>query len=88
MNLQDMSEIIRTERKRRGLTAQTLAQLANVDRTLISKLENKKLPELGYAKVSRILAILGLELSVRPERGLPTLDDLQRENLLNHHEYH
>jgi transcriptional regulator with XRE-family HTH domain len=83
MNLQDLGETVKTERKRRGLTAQTLAQLANVDRTLISKLENKKLPELGYAKVSRILAILGLELSIRPEGGLPTLNDLQRENALN-----
>lgn len=83
MNLLDLSETIRSERKRRGLTIQSLAQLAHVDRTLISKLENKKLPELGYAKVVRLLAILGLELSVRPTGGLPTLDDLQRENALN-----
>ena len=83
MNLLDLSETIRSEHKRRRLTIQSLAQLANVDRTLISKLENKKLPDLGYAKVVRLLAILGLELSVRPTGGLPTLDDLQRANALN-----
>ena len=80
MTLLELGPYIRQERKRAGLSMQALAEMAGVDRTTISKLENQHLPEMGYAKLERVLAILGLEFSVRPVDGLPTLKDLQREN--------
>ncbi|WP_303290731.1 helix-turn-helix domain-containing protein [Marinobacter sp. SS5-14b] len=80
MTLLELGPYIRQERKRAGLSMLALAKMAGVDRTTISKLENQHLPEMGYAKLERVLAILGLEFSVRPVDGLPTLKDLQREN--------
>lgn len=80
MKLQELGDFIRTERKRAGLSLQSLAQLAGVDRTLLSKLENQRLPEMGYTKLERVLGVLNLELTVRPSDGLPTLRDLQRDN--------
>ena len=78
MDLAELAVLIRTERKRAGLSMQSLAELAGVDRTTLSRLENQRLPELGYAKLERILAVLGLEFSVRPAGALPTLNDLKR----------
>ncbi len=66
MDLTELAVLIRTERKRAGLSMQSLAELAGVDRTTLSRLENQRLPELGYAKLERILAVLGLEFAVRP----------------------
>jgi len=77
--LRIISVLIRTERKRAGLSMQSLAELAGVDRTTLSRLENQRLPELGYAKLERILAVLGLEFAVRPAGALPTLNDLKRD---------
>ncbi|MBR9870845.1 MAG: helix-turn-helix transcriptional regulator [Gammaproteobacteria bacterium] len=81
MTLLDLGPYIREERKRAGLSMQALAEMAGVDRTTLSKLENQRLPEMGYAKLERLLAALNLEFSIRPVGGLPTLKDLQRERL-------
>lgn len=80
MLLSDLGLFIRKERKAAGLTIQRLSELADVDRTILSKLENERLPEMGYAKLERVLNILGLELTARPTPSLPTLNDLQRQN--------
>jgi transcriptional regulator with XRE-family HTH domain len=80
MQLSDLGLFIRKERKAAGLSIQTLAELAGVDRTTLSKLENQRLPEMGYAKLERVLAVLGFELATRAVQGLPTLNDLQRQN--------
>lgn len=80
MTLLELGPFIRQQRKRAGLSMQALSDLAGVDRTTLSKLENQRLPEMGYAKLERVLAVLGLAFSVGPAGGLPTLKDLQREN--------
>jgi len=80
MLLSDLGLFIRKERKAAGLSIQSLAELASVDRTTLSKLENERLPEMGYAKLERVLAVLGFELSAQTVQGLPTLNDLQRQN--------
>ncbi len=80
MLLSDLGLFIRKERKAAGLTIQRLSELAGVDRTILSKLENERLPEMGYAKLERVLSILGFELTARPTPSLPTLNDLQRQN--------
>lgn len=78
MNIQDVGVFIRTERKRQNLTIQRLAEQAGVDRTLLSKLENQRLPEMGFAKLERILSVLGSELMLMSSGGLPTLNDLKK----------
>lgn len=79
MQLSDLGQLIRNKRKEAGLSMQALADQAGVDRTLLSRLENQRLPEMGYAKLVRVLAILGLELTAQPVDRLPTLNDLMRQ---------
>lgn len=79
MRLDEMSDLIRSERKNAGFTIQRLSELAGVDRTLLSRLENKRLSEIGYTKIERVLEVLGLQLVAQASTGLPTLRDLQRQ---------
>ncbi len=81
MNLQELGLTVRKERQRIGLSMQALAEMAGVDRTTLSRLENQRLPEMGFAKLARVLGVLELEFSVRPCGGLPTLNDLRRERM-------
>jgi|LFRM01.2.fsa_nt_gb transcriptional regulator with XRE-family HTH domain len=53
-------ELLKTERKKRGLTQQQLAELVGVDRTLISKIESgAATPSVATAK--KIAAVLGFD---------------------------
>lgn len=57
-----------------------LARAAGVSRATLDALENGRIGELGYSKVSKILSALGLELKIQ-ETGSrrPTLDELLSE---------
>jgi transcriptional regulator with XRE-family HTH domain len=58
-----------------------LAKAAGVSRATIEALENGRSGELGFSKVAKILAALGLELTMQeaqPRR--PTLDELLEED--------
>jgi transcriptional regulator with XRE-family HTH domain len=58
-----------------------LARKAGVSRATLDALENGRAGELGFSKISRILAVLGLELRVqdaKPKR--PTFDELLSED--------
>ncbi|WP_409525549.1 helix-turn-helix domain-containing protein [Nitrincola sp. MINF-07-Sa-05] len=79
MDLFDLGVCVRQTRRRKGYSMQALADMAGVDRSTLSKLENQRLPELGYGKVVRLLAVLELELVVRPASPLPTLPELLRD---------
>ena len=79
MLLSDLGLLIRKKRKQAGLSIQTLAEQSNVHRTMLSKLENQRLPEMGYANLERVLAVLELELTTKTT-VLPTLNDLVRMN--------
>ena len=58
--------LVSERRRARGATLQTLAAQAQVGRSTLAALEAGKLRELGYAKVARICAALGLVLEARP----------------------
>ena len=60
-----------------GLTQAVLAQRASVGRSTIDALENARMDELGYAKIARILLVLGLDLRLE-EAGSPP-DGVRRE---------
>lgn len=78
--LSSLSEQIAVRRKALALTQTELAEKAKVSRSTIDALENGRLGELGYSKISNILAALGLELSLRESTARrPTLDDLMAE---------
>lgn len=78
--LATLAEQLIARRKARGLTQTALAKQAKVSRSTIDALENGRIGELGYNKITNILAALGLELSLRESTSRrPTLDDLMAE---------
>jgi len=66
MNLLSVGYQIAQRRQARGLTLTALASAAGVGRSTLAALEAGKLPELGFEKVARLCAAVGLELEVRP----------------------
>ena len=66
----ELGSLIRDRRQEAGLTATEAADMADVSRRLLLEVERGKRPNVGFAAVMRILALLGLELDIRP-RGLP-----------------
>jgi transcriptional regulator with XRE-family HTH domain len=78
--LYSLGEQISWKRKALGLTQSTLADKANVGLSTLDALENGRLGELGYTKVTNILATLGLELKLQEAvTRRPTLEDLLNE---------
>ncbi len=80
-SLLEIGRQIAFARKSRHLTQIALANRAGVSRPTIDLLENGRASEIGYSKLVRILAAVGLELrlqAIAPER--PTLDDLLKED--------
>ena len=57
-----------------------LARAAKVSRATLDALENGRVGEVGYTKITKLLTALGLELKLR-ETGSrrPTLDELLNE---------
>jgi transcriptional regulator with XRE-family HTH domain len=66
MDLTSVGELIAHQRRARGLTLLELAASAAIGRSTLAALESGKLPELGFAKVVRICAAVGLLVEVRP----------------------
>jgi transcriptional regulator with XRE-family HTH domain len=81
MDLIQIGSQIADARKQRKLAQLKVARSAGVSLRTINMLENGRATELGYSKLARILAAVGLEVRLEPlasER--PTLDDLLRED--------
>jgi transcriptional regulator with XRE-family HTH domain len=79
--LEEIGARVADTRKKLTLSQRTVAEIAGVSLRTITLLENGQASEIGYSRLARILAVLGLELDLRPvspER--PTLDDLLRED--------
>jgi len=78
--LSSIAEQIAAKRKALGLTQPALAKKARVGLSTLDALENGRLGELGYSKITNILSALGLELKLQ-ETGArrPTLDELMEE---------
>ena len=75
-----IAEQIKIRRKRLGWTQSALADKASVSRATLDALENGRMGELGYSKVTRILAVLGLELKLQEASACrPTLEELMNE---------
>jgi len=75
-----IGEQIATKRKTLGLTQPTLAKKARVGLSTLDALENGRLGELGYSKITNILTALGMELKLQEAiTRRPTLDELMEE---------
>jgi transcriptional regulator with XRE-family HTH domain len=75
-----LGEQIATKRKTLGLTQRMLAKKARVGLSTLDALENGRLGELGYSKITNILTVLGLELKLQEASARrPTLEELIEE---------
>ena len=83
MSLDQIGEQVASARKERKLGQRELAGKAGVSRQTINLLETGRATDLGYSRLARILAAVGLELRLEPVAAQrPTLDDLLREDML------
>jgi transcriptional regulator with XRE-family HTH domain len=80
LTLSSLGEQIATKRKALGLTQPALARNAKIGLSTLDALENGRLGELGYSKITNILSALGLELKLQEASARrPTLDELMKE---------
>jgi HTH-type transcriptional regulator / antitoxin HipB len=80
-DLEQIGEQIAAARKLRKLAQLEVARQAGVSLRTVSLLENGRATDLGYSKLVRILAAVGLELRLEQlAYQRPTLDDLLRED--------
>jgi transcriptional regulator with XRE-family HTH domain len=81
LNLVTIGERVAEKRKSLKWTQLKLAQKAQVSRATLDALENGRLGELGFSKLSKILAALGFELELeQAKHPRPTLEELREEN--------
>lgn len=79
--LDEIGKEVAVYRRERGLRQVDLATQANLSRATLDALENGRSTDIGFSRLSRLLAALGLELALRPATGnRPTLDELLRED--------
>ncbi|HEX4133374.1 MAG TPA: helix-turn-helix transcriptional regulator [Bryobacteraceae bacterium] len=81
LDLISIGNQIAEHRKKLKLSQAALASRAGVSRATLDALENGRAGELGFFRVTKLLAALGLELTLRmgaPQR--PTLDELMQED--------
>lgn len=69
MRLYEIGELIKRQRIALGLTQQQVARLAELSRTTVNQIENGTLNDLGFAKLTHLLGILGLDLQAHPAKG-------------------
>ncbi len=78
--LTSIGERIAGKRKELGMTQSQLARKARVGLSTLDALENARLGELGYSKITNILTALGMELRLQEMSGRrPTLEELLEE---------
>lgn len=78
--LSSIGEQIAIKRKELRLTQPALAKKAKIGLSTLDALENGRLGELGYSKITNVLSVLGLELKLQEASGRrPTLDELMEQ---------
>src|ERR1700704_1400415 len=81
MSLISIGVEIAKHRKTLELSQAELARKAGLSRATLDALENGRAGELGFSKVTKLLAALGLELTLRTASSQrPTLDELMQED--------
>ena len=72
---------IADRRKQLKLSQTELSRQAGLSRATLSALENGRAGELGFSKVTRLLAVIGLDLALQTASSQrPTLDELMQED--------
>ena len=79
MTLADLGPLLQQARREARLSQEQLAKPLGMSRATISAIEGGRCEEIGFAKLSALLDLVGLEVVVAPRRGRPTVDDLRAE---------
>lgn len=66
MYLAEIGQMVRIERRKRELSQQALADAVGLSRTTVNQFERGRVEELGAEKLSHMLSVVGLELTVAP----------------------
>jgi len=81
-SVRKIGRVVAATRADRGLRQADLARKAGLSRATIDALENGRASDIGVSRLSRILSVLGLELSITPATNArPTLDELMKEDV-------
>lgn len=80
MDMFEIGEMLRAQRKTQATSQTALGDALGMSRTTISRIENGTIPEIGIRKVMALCESLGLELLVQPKQARPTLQQLQAEH--------
>jgi transcriptional regulator with XRE-family HTH domain len=81
LGLTSIGEQIAAHRKRLKLSQAELSRKAAISRATLDALENGRAGEMGFSKVAKLLAALGLELTLQTASShRPTLDELIEED--------
>jgi transcriptional regulator with XRE-family HTH domain len=81
LDLTSIGQRIAESRKKLKLTQAALARKAGISRATLEALENGRAGELGFSKLTKLLAALGLELTLQAASShRPTLDELLKED--------
>lgn len=78
-SLADLAPLLRRARQHAGLSQEQLARPLGMSRATISAIESGRCEEIGFAKLVALLERVGLEITVAPRKGRPTIDDLRAE---------
>jgi transcriptional regulator with XRE-family HTH domain len=76
-----MGQQIAARRKSLRLSQVALARKAGISRATLEALENGRSGEMGFSKITKLLAALGLEVKLQAASSRrPTLDELLNED--------
>ncbi len=67
--IEELSAVVRTRRSDMGLTQASLAKLSGLSRATVNQVENGTIHDLSLNRASRLLASLGLQVTVAPPRS-------------------
>lgn len=79
MRLNDIAPLLKTARRHSKRSQEDLARALGMSRATISALESGRCEEIGFQKLAALLESVGLEVTVAPRKGRPTIDDLLAE---------
>ena len=81
LDLISIGNQIAQRRKTLKLSQTELSHKVAISRATLDALENGRARELGFSKITKLLAALGLELTVQTASSQrPTLDELMQED--------
>ena len=82
LDLISIGREIAQSRKKLKLSQTALSHTAGISRATLDALENGRIGELGFSKLTRLLAAVGLELKLQAAATSqrPTLDELLQED--------